>query len=218
MTKSRIKSSTTLIVVLSVLLVLSLAATVTLAYFSATKQLTGTLNFAGNVQLNAYTNGSSSPASVWTVNGGATADASNITTDQSLDSIAVDASGAGTLNYYIAIKVVTSGTGAPTAANMYAGSGEDDTEIVASQTYYWVALSSSGYTGWMVLSSVEGTATPVAVAANTKVNCTIATDVLAASAQGNTVTANFYAVAVTSDSTNAVTDLQTAITGAGWAA
>ena len=197
MTKSRIKSSTTLIVVLSVLLVLSLAATVTLAYFSATKKLTGTLQFAGAVTLEAYTDGTgTSPASEWF-------SGNDLASDQTIPTLGVKASGAGTLQYYIAIYVTVTGTGAP-------GSITYATTPVAEQGYAWTDLS--GQDGWKVLTNAGA---PVAVAANTYVGCTEQMSVTASTSAK--VDGEFRAVTVTSDSTTPETDLAQVITTASWA-
>ena len=200
MTKSRIKSSTTLIVVLSVLLVLSLAATVTLAYFSATKKLTGTLNFAGAVTLEAYADGTgTSPASEWF-------SGNDLASDQTIPTLGVKASAtSGTLQYYIAIYVTVTGTGAP-------GSVTYATTPVAGQSYAWTDLS--GQDGWKVLTNAGD---PVAVAANTYVGCTEQMTVTATA--GAKVSGEFRAVTVTSDSTSeeAEADLAEVITETSWA-
>ena len=145
MTKSKIKSSTAFIITLSVLLVLSLATTITLAYFTASRTATTTITFGANITLTV--NGilpASEGGYTWAVTG-ATGTPSNTinagTTAQTLQAITIATSGT---QAYVAIKVnITELTPGPDLAAPY-------------DTALWMAYA--GHAGWYIYKGAGSTA------------------------------------------------------------
>jgi len=141
------KSSTAFIISLSVLLVLSLATTITLAYFTASRTATTTITFGANITLTV--NGilpATSPANsyTWAVTG-ATGTVSNTinagTTAQTLQAITIATSGT---QAYVAIKVnITELTPGPDLAAPY-------------DTALWMAYA--GHAGWYIYKGAGSTA------------------------------------------------------------